>query len=161
MKILKPNRISHSYTQTINGSVKEIMPLYCPVRELDWIERWDAKEVYTNSGYVEDDCIFTTSHGDDDLVWIVTDYDINKGHVEMYYVVPDLMITRLEIQLTPLSGKTTNALITYTKTSISEKGDKALKLFTKEQYEHMMLSWEKSMNHYLETGQMLKGLPEW
>ncbi|MGI9544829.1 MAG: hypothetical protein ACR2MX_16315 [Cyclobacteriaceae bacterium] len=159
MNIEKPNRVSHTYEQTINGTIEDIMPLYCPVRELDWCENWNPKTVYSNSGLVEKDCIFTTSHGDEDIVWIVTDYDIETGHVEMIYHVPGVLVTKLEIQATPITKEKTKALLTYSKTSLSEKGDKVLEEFTKEDYDIMMDSWEKAMNHYLKTGEMLTGLP--
>ena len=159
MKIVKPNRISHSYEQTINGTIKEIMPLYCPVRELDWCENWNPKAVYSNCGVVEKDCVFITSHGEDDVVWIVSDYDINAGHVVMYYQVPKELITKLEIQLTPINDNKTTAVLIYSKTSLSEQGDKVLEEFTKKEYGIMMDSWEKAMNHYLQTGEMLTGLP--
>lgn len=159
LKVNRPNRISYTYEQTINGTNKEIMPLYCPVKELDWCENWNPKVVYSNSGFVEKDCIFITSHEDSDIVWIVTDYDIEKGHVEMVYHVPGLLVTKLEIQVTPITENRTKAVLTYSKTSLSEKGDKVLDEFTKEEYEIMMDSWEKAMNHYLMTGEMLTGLP--
>jgi hypothetical protein len=104
-KVDKPNRVSYVYKQTINGTKEEIMPLYCPVKELDWCENWNPKAVFSNSGLVEKDCIFITSDGETDIVWIVTDYDIEKGH------------------------------------------------------DIMMDSWEKAMNYYLETGEILTGLP--
>lgn len=159
MKIEKPKRISHTYEQTINGTVQEIMPLYCPVRELDWCENWSPKAVYSNSGLVEKDCIFITSHGDDDVVWIVSDYDVEKGHVEMFYHVPGVLVTKLEIQVTAITENKTKAELVYSKTSLSEMGDKVLEGFTKEEYGIMMDSWEKAMNHYLATGDMLTGLP--
>ena len=159
MRIEKPNRISHTYEHTINGTVEEIMPLYCPVREVDWCEGWNPKVVYSNSGLVEKDCIFITSHGDDNFVWVVTDYDIEKGHVEMVYLIPNVLVTKLEIRLTPISKEITKAEITYSKTSLVEIGEKVLEKFTKEEYDIMMDSWEKAMNHYLKTGEMLTGLP--
>ncbi|RMG30314.1 MAG: hypothetical protein D6730_02690 [Bacteroidetes bacterium] len=159
MKINPPRRISHTYIQTINGSLADIMPLYCPVREVDWCEGWDPKVVYSHSGLVEQDCIFITPHGEEEVVWIVTDYEVEKGYVRMYHHVPGALITKLEIQLTPLDEKKTRAVLTYTKTSLSELGDKALQAFTQESYEEMMDAWEKAMNHYLATGQMLRGLP--
>ena len=159
MKVCKPNRISYTYEQTINGTIKEIMPLYCPVKELDWCEKWNPKAVYSNSGFVEKECIFITSHEESDIVWIVTDYDIEKGHVEMVYHVPGVLVTKLEIQVTPITENKTKAVLTYSKTSLSEMGDKVLEEFTKEEYEIMMDSWEKAMNHYLKTGEMLTGLP--
>ena len=157
--IEKPRRITHRAVQEIRGTLEEIMPLYCPVRELDWCEYWAPKAVYSNSGLVEKNCIFTTSHGEYDVVWIVTDYDVEAGRVEMVYHVPNVLVTLLEIQLTPINGHTARAEITYTKTAISEEGIKALEEFTKESYDQTMDSWEKAMNHYLETGEMLTGLP--
>lgn len=159
MKISKPNRVSYRYEQSINGTVKEIMPLYCPVRELDWCENWNPKAVYSNSGFVEKDCVFITSHGETEVTWIVTDYDIEKGHVEMFYHVPGIIVTKLEIQVTPLSDHKTKAVLTYGKTSLSKIGDKVLEEFTEDEYRIMMDSWEKAMNHYLATGEMLTGLP--
>jgi hypothetical protein len=159
LKIEKPHRVSHTYVQTINGNIKEIMPLYCPVRELDWCENWNPKIVYSNSGLVEKDCIFTTPHGDSDIVWIVTDYDIEKGHVEMVYHIPGVLVTKLEIQLTSITEGKTKATITYTKSSLSEMGNKALEGFTQKEYDTMMDSWEKAMNHYMNTGKLLTGLP--
>ncbi|MDW7693728.1 hypothetical protein R9C00_03145 [Flammeovirgaceae bacterium SG7u.111] len=159
MKITTPNRVSHTYEQTINGTKKEIMPLYCPVRELDWCENWNPKAVVSNSGVVEKDCIFITSHGEDDVVWIVTEYDTEKGIVEMYYHVPNIQITKLNIKISPITETTTKAVLTYTKTSLSDIGDKVLKEFTKSEYDIMMDSWEKAMNHYLATGEKLTGLP--
>ena len=159
MKIEKPNRVSHSYEQTIKGTIEDIMPLYCPVREVDWCENWNPKAVYSNSGVVEKDCIFITSGGKKNIVWVATDYNIEKGHVEMFYHIPEVLVTKLEIQVTAISEATTKAVLTYSKTSLGKMGDKILDEFTNEDYDIMMDSWEKAMNHYLETGEMLTGLP--
>ena len=159
MKIEKPNRVSHTYEQTINGTVNDVMPLYCPVRERDWVVGWNPKTVYSHSGLVEKDCIFITQQGDMDVVWIVTDYNLATGHVEMIYHVPGVLVTKLDIQVTPLAEEKTKAVLTYSKTSLSEKGDHALEEFTKESSDIMMDSWEKAMNHYLKTGEKLTGLP--
>lgn len=159
MKIEAPNRITHTYEQTINGSIQEIIPLYCPVRELEWCENWNPSAVYSNSGVVEKDCIFVTPHGDTDIVWIVTDFNLEQGHVEMFYHIPNVLVTKLEIQVLPMSKKKSKAVITYSKTSLSKIGDKALEEFTETSYNTMMDSWEKAMNHYLKTGELLTGLP--
>ena len=77
----------------------------------------------------------------------------------MLYHVPGVLITKLEIQVTPIAEGTTKAVLAYSKTSLSEKGNKVLDEFTKEDYDVMMDSWEQAMNHYLKTGEMLTGLP--
>lgn len=160
VKVNKPNRISYTYEQIINGTTKDIMPLYCPVRELEWCENWDPTTIFSNTGLVEKDCIFITpDENNNDVVWIVSDYNIEQGHVVMYYHIPGVLITKLEIQLTPTKVDKTKAILTYSKTSLSKLGDKELKKFTNKEYNIMMESWEKAMNHFLATGDMLTGLP--
>jgi len=158
MKIEKPKRVSHSYEQIIMGSIQEIMPLYCPVREIEWCENWEYQVVYSDSGLVEKDCIFITP-GEEDVVWIVSKYDIETGQVEMFYHVPGEQVCKLEIKVTAITDQKTKAVIRYSRTSLSKKGDKVLEAFTKEYYDVMMDSWEKAMNHYLKTGALLTGLP--
>ena len=65
----------------------------------------------------------------------------------------------MEIQVTPIAEDESKAILIYTKTSLGELGDKVLEEFTKEEYDIMMDSWEKAMNNYLMTGEMLTGLP--
>jgi hypothetical protein len=157
MKISKPKRVAHTYEQTINGTIDEIFPLYCPVRELDWVDGWNPKVVYSNSGLVEPDCVFITEHDGHETAWYVTVYDIEQGRVEMIRLTTDITFTKLEIFVEQISEDKTKAIITYSKTSLSEMGDKVLEDFTKENYNIMMGHWEKAMNHYLNTGEMLTG----
>ncbi len=160
MRIEEPKRISYTFEQTIEGTFEEIMPLYCPVREIDWCENWQPIRIISYSGLVEKDCIFMTPHNDkNDVFWIVTQYDLEAGEVEMLHHIPGVLVTRLNIRLTANTENKTKASITYAKTSLSESGDKVLTSFTKENYDIMMDSWEQAMNHYLKTGEMLRGLP--
>jgi hypothetical protein len=61
MKIVKPNRVTRTYTQNLVGAPIAVFPLLCPVREADWIDGWSPPLVVTNSGVAEPDCVFTTT----------------------------------------------------------------------------------------------------
>ena len=160
MKICEPNRITHSYEQTIEGSIEEIFPLYCPVKEALWTEGWDPNVVYSESGVVEPECVFITEENGLASAWFVAVYDIEQGCVEMIKHTPAITISKLKIIVEPISEKTTRALISYSITSLSSSGDDGLKEFTKENFDISMDAWEKAMNHYLKTGKMLTGLPK-
>src|SRR5687767_1583920 len=41
MRIAAPNRVAHTYTQSLLGDPASVFPLLCPVREADWIDGWD------------------------------------------------------------------------------------------------------------------------
>ncbi len=160
MKIDTPKRITHSYVQTIEGTPDEIFPLYCPVKEALWCEGWDPVAVYTTSGVVEPECVFTTEDNGIESAWFVTVYDNKQGRVEMIKHTPGVTISKLRITIEPICQKTTRAIISYGFTSLSKSGDEVLKEFTEENYNTSMAAWEKAMNHYLKTGEMLTGLPK-
>src|SRR3990172_9993716 len=95
MKIEKPKRIRHSYTQKILASPGKVFPLLCPVRETDWVEGWDPQVVYTNSGIAEQDCIFITGSHDAKSTWIINRYEPANHYIEMIKFNPELLVTKL------------------------------------------------------------------
>lgn len=160
MKIDRPRRVTRSYVQTIEGTREEIMPLYCPVRETEWCPGWDPIVVYSESGLAEPDCVFVTGDGEVASTWFITRYDPEAGRVEMIKHTPGVNIVKLDISLEAVTGKTTRATIRYSHTALSNAGDRALEAFTAESYATAMQAWEQAMNHYLKTGELLTGLPE-
>jgi hypothetical protein len=60
VQIREPVRVTRTYTQRLQAPPERVFPLLCPVREADWLERWDPAFVVTASGFVEPDCVFVT-----------------------------------------------------------------------------------------------------
>ena len=87
MEIRKPNRRSHTYTQNLVAGPGEVLPLLCPVREADWIEGWDPTVVFSESGLVEDGCVFMTASDPGPAIWFVTRHEPDRGRVEMLKIV--------------------------------------------------------------------------
>ena len=160
MKIVQPRRVTRSYSQTIEGSKDDIMPLYCPVKEAEWCAGWNPVVVYSESGLVEPDCVFMTSDDKGVSAWFVTRYEPGKGRVEMVKHTPGITFVKLNIALEQIADKKTRAVVTYSFTALSSDGDRVLETFTEESYNTMMRAWETAMNHYLKTGELLTGLPD-
>jgi len=138
----------------INATPKEIWPLLCPVREYDWIEVWDCEVLHTESGFNELGCVFQThfpTEGDSET-WVTSRFEpatrlefvrTNSSRV-IYYVVT----------LHP-EEKGTRMTWTQHVTALNEDGIKYIK--DKPQYfATNMGNLEAMLNHYLETGEMLK-----
>lgn len=70
-------RIVRSYRQAINAPAEEVFPLICPVREAEWLDGWDYRMVYSESGIAEEGCVFTSHHPgeESDTIWIITQHD--------------------------------------------------------------------------------------
>jgi hypothetical protein len=155
MRIEKPNRASRTYVQKIQGPIEKVFPLYCPVRESEWVPGWDPIVVFSESGVVEPDCVFMTKADGTEAIWLVTQVDQSKGFVEMVKVVPGSTVCKLQIKATAVSEQETSAEITYCQTSLGPEGDRAVEEFTETYYKAFMKEWENFMNHFLETGKLL------
>lgn len=156
MKISKPNRKKHSYSQHLSAQPETVFPLLCPVLEVEWVPGWMPKTVIAQSGVCEQDCIFITPpempSEPENSIWVVTKYDPGNWALEMYKVAPEHTISKLEISLTGDSGGSTIARISYEITAIGAAGEEFLEEFTEDWYEGFMGEWEEQMNHYLDTG---------
>lgn len=154
MKIIKPNRATHTYTQHLVAEPAAVFPLLCPVREVDWIEGWKPLLVISSSGLAEPDCVFTTAAQPTDAIWYVTRHDPHAGFVEMLKITPQVTACRLTIQLRAVTGGC-EADIMYSHTSLGPQGDEFVASFTEAFYREFMQDWESRVNHYLRHGTAL------
>lgn len=155
MKIIKPNRVTRGYTQHLVGKPAAVFPLLCPVREADWIEGWDPLLVVSASGVAEPDCVFTTAAEPNNAIWYVTRHEAATGFVEMLKITPAVTACRLTIQLRPV-GDGSEAVITYSHTSLGPEGDAFIASFTEDYFVKFMQDWEARVNHYLRHGFALR-----
>ena len=154
MKIQKPKRVRRTYVQRLISGPADVFPLLCPVRESDWIGSWDPLLVISESGFAESDCVFITASEPQDAIWYVTRYDPANGLVEMLKITPGVTACRLSIHLRQ-AAVGSEAIVTYSHTSLGPAGDKFVDEFTQEFYEGFMKGWELRLNHYLRTGHAL------
>lgn len=156
MNLEQPVRVHHEYRQKLRGSVARVFPLLCPVRERDWVEGWDPSIVWSESGVVERDCVWLTPHESGHrAVWIVDRHEPDSHRLGLIKVVPDLLVTRVGIELSETGADRCEAFITYTHTALSEQGRGLVEEFTRDEWVRFMERWERALNHYLETGERL------
>jgi len=149
MKICQPVKVSHTYTQTLAAPPADVFPLLCPVREREWVKGWDPKLVLTESGHVEQDCVFVMEDRPDDSIWVVTQWDPERFSVKFFKVTPGLTVAKIEIQLREAEGAKTYADVTYGYTALSNEGEAFVDGFTRNHYEDFMREWETELNQFL------------
>ena len=144
-------------TQHLLATPDKVFPLLCPTREYDWIEPWKCRMVHSKSGFAELDCIFVTdfpNEGED--VWVVSVYRPNE---EIQFVRSNgRRVIRYSITLTDNGDGTTTAEWTQMFTGLNEDGNRLVGSVTDEGYRQRILERERQLNHYLTTGEMLRGV---
>lgn len=155
MKIEAPTRVTRNYTQQLVASPDQVFPLLCPVREAEWLERWDPLFVASHSGVAERDCVFVTSGTPHDAIWYITRHEPEHGFVEMIKITPGVTACKLSIALRPAATGSL-ADVSYSHTSLGPQGDAFVASFSAEYYEQFMRDWERRINHFLAQGSLLR-----
>lgn len=154
MNIVKPNRVTRSFTQTLNAPPDQVFPLLCPVRESEWVNGWHPRFVATHSGLAELECVFITAAGPQEAIWIITRFEPADHLLEIIKVIPGIVVGRIVIQLAAAPRGAT-AEISYSFTSVGPDGDRVVSEFTQEHFDEFMQTWENELNHFIATGEML------
>jgi len=150
-------RIIRNYRQVINSTPENIFPLLCPERELEWLNDWNYKMIYSESGIAEEGAVFTTSkNGEEDTVWIITKHEKDMHIVEFARVTPNSMTSTLKIKVIQKDSSSSYVDISYAFTSLSTLSNKFIEEYTEETFLKNMKFWEKSMNYFFKTGKKLK-----
>lgn len=136
---------------------EKVFPLLCPVREYDWLDGWQAKIIHSESGLVEENCVFTTPHhGEMETVWHVTKHDPENFEVAFVRVTPGENVVRIQIKLVPEGDAATQSRISYQYTALNEAQNEHIRENLPAEFAESMNWWERALNHYLDTGEMLK-----
>ena len=137
-RVDKPVRQEQSVVVDLRGGADEVFALMCPVREHDWIEDWRTNAIWSNSGLVEDGCVFTTplpseaeDEPADEAVWIATRHDAGARQLELVKLVPKQTVTRLRIAVSPTESGSALS-VSYELTALSQAGREAVARHTAE-----------------------------
>jgi hypothetical protein len=114
-------RKTQTYQKVFSFPAEEVFYQFCPTRELDWIDGWDCDLVYTTSGYVESDCIFTTSETNPlgPGLWIFTRYEPRR-FLELVRIVEESMAIHFRIDLQDNDNGASTGTWNLTFTAVNE-----------------------------------------
>jgi hypothetical protein len=96
----------------------------CPTREADWIDGWEADLIHTTSGYVEEDCIFTTPPSNiiGPGLWVFTRLEPNEL-LELVRIIDDMVVIHFRIDLRDNGDDTCTGIWTLKFTALNEQGN--------------------------------------
>lgn len=148
----KAKRKRSVFSVTWETTVEELSPLFCPAREADWIPGWDCDLIYTDSGLVEDNCIFKTDKSSAGNIWMFIGYEVNQ-YVEFVRIEEDC-ITRARITIKDNNDGTVSATWDALQTGLTEKGNKVIDKLPEKDPPHAA-PLGKMIDHYLKKGKTI------
>lgn len=133
---------------TARAPMEQVAPLFGAGKERVWAPGWDPQFVHPLPEADEQGMVFTVAHGHLKSVWVNTEFDLKAGRVQYVYVVPNALVTRITLKLTP-EGNQTWVEVEYDRTALREDGDAHVRHMG-EQDRNSGPEWEKQVNEYLE-----------
>jgi hypothetical protein len=156
MNEFKGSRVRKQYSHSLSASPSDVFPLLCPVREYDWIEGWNCRMIYSDSGFAENNCIFRTDFPRRfDEIFVVSRYEPPHA-IEFVIVSPEVYVMKMDISLRDGANGGAEVLWTNTLTGLSEKGNAFVENYGDEAYASVMGKLNGALEHFCRTGKMLK-----
>ncbi len=156
MQAFRARRIIQTYTWEIPAPPDQVYPLLCPVREYEWIPGWSCDLIYSDSGVMEDNCIFKTSFpGEGEEVWVVTRYEPESHRFQVVRFIEGSRVIRVDVSLSSADGVSTTLVWAQTITALNDAGNEYVDTFSEEAHQARMSLLGTMLAHFCRTGKML------
>ncbi len=141
--------------QLFEASRADVFKQFCPTRERDWIEGWQADLVYTNTGYVEPDCIFTTPASNiiGPGLWIFTRLEPDEL-LELVRIIDNNLVVHFRIDLEDNHDGTCTGIWTLKFTALNEQGKEMVDAIPND--DPLFKRVVYGLQHYLQTGELMR-----
>lgn len=122
----QPLHTSEQFTFVANAPVADVFPLLGADRERVWAPGWEPEFLWPAVPGDQAGMVFQIAHGHRVATWVNTLFDPLTGRVQYVYVVPEVMVTVITLQLRP-HGTGTEVVVRYERTSLSLEADSVVK----------------------------------
>ena len=136
------------YTFKVQSKKEDLFLLFCPQRELEWLEGWTYEMVFSSTGFAEQDCVFRTDNPiEGPSIWLVTQYQAPQK-IEYVRVSPRSLVIRMSIELSETGKDFTEVKVTCSFTGLTETGNRCIDGYVSEHYPIRMKIWQQSLEQY-------------
>ncbi|HEX7488407.1 MAG TPA: hypothetical protein VF341_05835 [Anaeromyxobacteraceae bacterium] len=151
-------RVVHSFIFHVGAAPERVFPLLCPVREYDWIDGWACQLVHSESGLVEQGCIFVTDHPPEGrTIWVTALHDPAAFRVEFLRVTPETHVSQMALSVAREGTAGSTVEVSYTFTALNDRGNALLALLEDGRaLADRTGRLGRSIDYFLSTGAMLR-----
>jgi hypothetical protein len=141
--------VSSSFVFTVDTPMQQAAPLFGPEGERAWAgDDWNPQFVFPTPARDVEGAVFTVRHGEHTAVWANTVFDLKAGRMQYVYVLGDLLVTTIDVQLHATDATHTKVAVTYVRTALRpEANDHVVSMGENDRKQGKI--WESSINAYL------------
>lgn len=141
--------VRNSFEFTIHAPMKAAAPLFGAEAERVWAgSEWDPHFLYPKPTADIPGAVFTVERNGHKATWINTAFDLENGHMQYAYFIPETLVTLIDVHLAQRDPSTTNVTVTYERTALSTEADAHVKRLG-ESDAKAGKEWETAINDFL------------
>lgn len=143
--------VSNYFTLTVQAPFHEAALLFGPESERKWAGgHWDPQFVFPQPGKDVQGAVFTIQHKSHQSVWVNTRFDVKKGRFQYVYFVPGILVTTIDVRLSPAGPTNTKVEVTYIRTALESRANDEVRALG-ERDRNSGKHWQESINTYLRS----------
>jgi hypothetical protein len=136
------------FTFVARASLQQVTPLFGADKERLWSPGWDPQFIHPLPAADTQGMVFSVAHHHTRSVWVNTELNLNAGRVQYVYVIPDILVTVITLNLTP-KGNQTAVEVRYDRTALTPAADAHVhEMATQDRVSGP--EWEQQINQYFE-----------
>jgi hypothetical protein len=140
-----PLQIVREGSFELNTTADKALPFFTPEGERAWVDGWIPKPVYPalESVAFQTNAIFRVDHGGEQSLWTILEANLKDCVAEYMYVVEGVRMSRVRVQIEPLTASRCRVHVRYVQTALSETGVNFLATVTEAAYAEKMRDWQR------------------
>ena len=129
----------------LNMNADKALPFFTPEGERTWVNGWDPKPVYPAQEDVafQANAVFRLDGHGDQSIWAILEANLKDHIAEYVYVVEGERVSRVRVQIEPVTESRCRVHVRYVHTAISEKGLRFIATLTEAAYSQKMRDWQQ------------------
>lgn len=137
-----PERAVRSHSFTLERPAAQAFALFTPEGERAWAKGWDPAYLHPQDGRAEAGMVFTTGHGGESTIWVMTRHDPSAGIVEYVRTTPGNRTGTVLVQCAALGPSATRVTVVYALTALSEDGNRKIRELDPASYRDYIDGWK-------------------
>ncbi|HEV7357946.1 MAG TPA: hypothetical protein VGN99_08105 [Steroidobacteraceae bacterium] len=113
----EPLHTCEEFAFTANAPLDVTWPLFGADKERVWAPDWNPVFVWPKNALDQEGMVFKVPRGDKTAVWVNTALDRAANRLQYVYVLADVMVTVITLQLAPIA-QGTHVTVTYSRTAL-------------------------------------------
>jgi hypothetical protein len=146
-----------AFSFTVAAAKDRVFPLFGASGERAWGDSghgdpWDPHFIWPTPEHDVEGAVFTITHRHGmhhkTATWINTAFDPGTGHIQYVYFVPDAMVTRIDLSVTPIDAASTKVDVVYDQTALTAAANATIQERT-EHADDMGKEWKEQVTKAL------------